>query len=182
MRLKFRPDKATQVASTLIERCGGKVSVLKLVKLMYLVERGGLENFGRPVFCDSYYNMQHGPVVSRSLNLINSDATPDDAVIWDQYISERNDHSVSLRDQVNFSSLSRAESGVVDNVFEQFGHMSEWELRDYTHRLPEWEDPAGTSIPLSHKQILLALGKSEEEIEAIASELEAVALSQQVFG
>jgi len=179
---RFRADKATQVAATIIERCGGRISVLKLVKLMYLVERHSLDSFGRPVFYDTYYSLPNGPIVSTSLNLIDSEASAEDAVLWDQHISERIGHNVSLSSPLGLSTLSRADQSIVDEVFEEFGHKSAWELRDYTHTLPEWTDPDGTRLPLSCGQILSALGKPDDMIQAIQEELDAVSLADEVLG
>ena len=43
---------------------------------------------------------------------------------------------------------------------------------DELHELPEWQDPHGSSIPISREAILTALGESPEDIQAILAELE----------
>ncbi|MCZ6634221.1 MAG: Panacea domain-containing protein [bacterium] len=182
IRLKFRAEKATQVAAILIDRAGGTMSVLTLVKLMYLIERRSLEKYGTPVIHDSYYNLPHGPIVSTSLNLINGDASAEDSVVWDQHISERDpDHNVSLMYPISFSVLSPAELELLDEIYEQFGHMNRWQLRDHTHNLPEWTDPGDISTPLSYENVLRGIGKKEDEIEAVVSELRALSFADGIL-
>ncbi|MGH7718763.1 MAG: hypothetical protein ACREON_07970 [Gemmatimonadaceae bacterium] len=49
MPLRYREDKTTQAAARLIEREGGEINVMKLVKLLYLAERRALLEWGRPI-------------------------------------------------------------------------------------------------------------------------------------
>ena len=44
-------------------------------------------------------------------------------------------------------------------------------LVEETHRFAEWRDPHGSSLPISVREILQALGEPEEEIDAIVPEL-----------
>ena len=68
--------------------------------------------------------------------------------------------------------LSTAEDRLLDQIFEQYGHRNRWDLVNYVHTLPEWQDPSGSAIPIAYHDILKALRKSDEEIGAIEAELE----------
>src|SRR5690606_15384011 len=109
--MPFREDRATQVASRLLELAGGSLNVLPLVKLVYLVDRTCLERFGRPVTFDSFYNMANGPVVSSTLDCINAE-TEEDAPIWSRHISRRTGNSVRLIRPAAPLDLSRAEEAI----------------------------------------------------------------------
>ena len=54
--------------------------------------------------------------------------------------------------------------------------MDRWKLRDFTHTLPEWEDPKGSSVPIRPEDILRAGSKSEEEIARLHESAEALFL------
>jgi len=41
------------------------------------------------------------------------------------------------------------------------------------HKLPEWKDPHGSSIPIKIRQILEVGGANEKEIQAVLDELRA---------
>ena len=44
----------------------------------------------------------------------------------------------------------------------------------YTHGLPEWADPGGSSLDIDVRVILREAGRSDEEIRAIFGQAEAV--------
>jgi hypothetical protein len=77
--------------------------------------------------------------------------------------------------------LSRAEEAVIDGVFAEHGAKGRWELVDFTHDLPEWQDPNGGSIPIAYRDILKVAGKTEAEIIAIEREIESLAVTEALF-
>jgi uncharacterized phage-associated protein len=67
--------------------------------------------------------------------------------------------------------LSDAEIHVMEATWDQFGHMSAWEIRNWTHtNCPEWEDPDGSSTPIPYERVLKFLRK--ENSAEIAAEIE----------
>lgn len=177
MRTRFREEKATQAAMRLLKLRGGTMSHLKLIKLLYLLDRAALVRWGRPVTYDSYFAMPHGPVLSFTLDRINEPEVSAGSY-WDRYIAPKRDHEVSLRGgECPRDQLSAAELALIDEIFEEYGHKSRWELRDFTHTLPEWQDPRGSSRRIDPADILRCEGFSEEEIRGVASDLEESALA-----
>ena len=87
-----------------------------------------------------------------------------------------------LLDGVPNDQLSPAEEDVLDRVFAQYGHMGRYQIRDFTHTLPEWTDPHGSSIPIRVKDVLLAQGVCAEDAAAIEEALDAEAQLNQVVG
>jgi hypothetical protein len=55
--------------------------------------------------------------------------------------------------------------------------MTQWELRDYAHTLPEWRDPQGSSLPIQIGDILRAEGMSEEDVREVEEALRAEAFA-----
>jgi uncharacterized phage-associated protein len=158
---------------------GGRMHYLKLIKLLYLVDRESLQRWGIPVTTDRYVSMDHGPVVSRIYSLIVEDKPKPQ---WAEYISAPvGDYEVELRKEAPTDKLSRAEEQLICEVFAKYGHMNRWKIVDYLHTLPEWQDPQGTSIPIHVRDILKAGGESEEEIQATLRELEAVHVADATF-
>lgn len=51
--------------------------------------------------------------------------------------------------------------------------MSQWEIRDYSHTLPEWRDPNGSSLRIAWRDILLAEGLSEDDVRDVEEGLQA---------
>ena len=48
----FNEKKAAQAAAYFLLRAGGPLTVLKLMKLLYLAERGSFERYGTPMIGD----------------------------------------------------------------------------------------------------------------------------------
>jgi len=82
------------------------------------------------------------------------------------------DYDVVLNTSPPYDHLSEAEIELLREVFDEFGTMSRWNLRDLTHEFSEWKDPAGSSIPITYVDILRAVGR-EHEAEEVACEIEA---------
>ena len=151
------------------------MSLLKLMKLLYLAERESLRLYGMPMSGDRLVAMPHGPVLSVTYDLMSGsfEATQGG---WEEWISDRENHEVSLKKPVSpedLDELSRADIEVLRSVWGEFGHMRRWEIRDYTHsHCPEWQDPLGSSFPISYEQIFLALDHNQEEAQSLAESIE----------
>jgi uncharacterized phage-associated protein len=174
MPLRYREDRATQAAARLLRLRGGTMSYLKLMKLLYFADRLALAQLGRPISYDMYVSMPQGPVLSRTLDLMTEEPEPhaDHPSYWRTFISEPHEYEVSLlRDDIPNDQLSRAEEEILDRVFAQYGRLSRWEIRDLSHRLPEWQDPHGSCVPINIKDILLHQGMSEGDAQAIVEAL-----------
>ncbi len=182
MRLTYREDRATQVAARLLERAGGRLNHMKLVKLVYLADREALVRWGRPITFDTYYSLPHGPVPSFTLDRINAEAPPGGESYWHRFVSERDRHEVSLLESPGTDQLAPAEEQLIDEIYERFGGLDQWQLRDHTHTLPEWMDPHGSSVPIELRDILLGEGFSDEAVEEIEETLAAEQAATRAFG
>ena len=169
----FTGEKVAQMSAYFMDKeAASQMAVLKLVKLLYLADRESIDRFDEPISFDYMVSMEHGPVLSRTLDLINGFARNRNADQWDAWISDRESHNVSLRKSASrdqLDHLSDADIEVLAAVWDKFGHMDKWEIRNYTHEyLDEWSDPEGSSKPISETELLLTLGRSEEEANEIA--------------
>lgn len=182
MRLRFNERKATQAAACLLRLRGGEMSYMKLIKLLYLADRAALLQWGRPITTDSYVSMDRGPVLSRVLDLATDEELPGHASVWAGHITEPAHYSVRLRKDPGDDELSEAETQLLDQIFQQHGRKTRWELVDLTHKLPEWKNPQGSAIPIQYRDILKAAGKTDIEIAAVEDELEGLALAENLLG
>jgi uncharacterized phage-associated protein len=173
MSLPFNEAKATQTAAAILRMRGGRMHYIKLIKLLYLVDREALLNWGTPITTDHWVAMKNGPVGSNVLNLITEETR--EKPIWSKYISPPlGDWEVELttNGDVPNDCLSRAEENLIKQVYEKYGHRNRWDLIDNVmHKLPEWTDPQGSSIPISVRDILESSNEKPEEIKAITREL-----------
>jgi uncharacterized phage-associated protein len=174
MSLRFREAKTTQVAARLLTLRGGRMNYMKLLKLLYIVEREALLTWGRPVTADRCVSLPKGPILSQTLNLINEGPAPGTPSVWAEHISQPENYAVRLLSPAGDDELSEAEKNLIDDVFARFGAINRWKLVDFVHTFPEWQDPEGSALPITHRDILRAGGKSELEIAAILQDIDAV--------
>lgn len=174
----FDERRAAEAAAFLLHRAGGALPLIKLLKLLYLAERLSLQRYGEPLTGDRLVSMDHGPVLSRTYNHING-AVPSVEGGWETWVSDREGHGVALRDssmirspEQDLRSLSESDLEVLSEVWKDFGHWGRWDLVKYTHdHCPEWEDPAGSSKPISYERLFEALGYSEDETRELAERI-----------
>lgn len=175
----FNEVRTAQAAAFLLFRAGGKLPLIKLVKLLYLAERLSLKKYGEPITGDKLVSMPHGPVLSMTYDLING-ALPSVQGGWDSWISDRASHVVALRDRSRIRSpetdllqLSESDLEVLNEIWREFGHWDRWDLVRYTHSdaCPEWEDPEGSSRPIPHELLFRKLGYSPDDAAALAERL-----------
>lgn len=172
MPMTYREEKATQAAARLLKARGGKMSYLKLLKLLYFADRIALVKLGRPITFDKYYSMENGPVLSQTCDLIKDMASPTLGRYWKKFI-ERSGFDVRLTKQAPNDQLSEAEEAILDKVFKKYGHMNRWDIVEATHKLPEYVDPGTSAIPLSYADILKAAGVDKADAKAIIADLAA---------
>ncbi|WP_454004754.1 Panacea domain-containing protein [Alcaligenes sp. Marseille-Q7550] len=186
----FDERRTAQAAAFLLHKAGGRLPVLKLMKLMYLAERESLRIYGEPIAGDRLVSMPHGPVLSRTYDLMNGseESGPDG---WDCWMDDKAAHEIALRDpsrirtpELDLLELSDGDLEVLESVWGQFGHMGKWELRDYTHSeaCPEWEDPRGSSRPIPMGRLFKALGYTDEGIRSAVEHLNERARLSAVMG
>ena len=160
----YNARKAAQAAAFYSLSEGGSVNVLKLCKLLYLTEREFMDRYDEPMFYDRLVSMDHGPVPSITLNLINGLSEHDD---WNEFVKDRADNTVGTADGITFDSLnelSKADTEILSYLWGKFGGMDGFELRDYTHEnCPEWENPHGSSDPIPHVRVFKNLKKEDSE-------------------
>lgn len=178
MGLRFNEAKATEAAARLIELRGGKMSYMKLILLLYLADHEALLRWGRPITTDRYVSMDHGPVVSNVYELIRAEPQPGRGQYWRRFVSQPDaNYDVSLLASPAPSELSEAEESLLREVFAIHGGETRWQLRDFCHTLPEWQDPEGGAIAIEYRDILQAAGKTRAEISAVEQEIDTLALA-----
>ena len=181
----FNERKTAQMAAYLLKKRGGRMSHLKLMKLLYLADREAMGRYGMPMTGDRFVSMDQGPVLSTTLNLMDGEVESGPGG-WEEWISAKENHELSLRSDAGLAGLdelSQADIDILDSVWRDFGHWGRWKLRDYTHQhCGEWNDPHGTSIPIEYEAVFRALGRSAEEAGELSAGLEAERSLDRLFG
>lgn len=157
----FAEEKTAAAAAFLLREAGGGMEYIRLLKLLYLADREAWNRLGRPITGDDYVSMDHGPVLSKTYNLIKAEGDQQDPTgPWQATVERAGRYDVALRGEPNLGPLSEAEVEILGDTHERFRTMKTWDLIDHLHKtLPEWTNPKGTSIEIDPEDILKALGK-----------------------
>jgi uncharacterized phage-associated protein len=172
MNFRFNIGKATEAACVFLERGGGQMNIMKLVKLVYLLDRLSLDRRGIPVCGGDYLSMRNGPVTSEVLDLVDAGRLAGEGDRrWEQCIGARTNHEVRLEKQPVREHLSDAEVSLLDEVWAEHGGKDQWQLVDWCHaHCREWVPVANGCAPISVEQVGMALGKSAEQVARLRQE------------
>lgn len=149
---------------------------MKLVKLMYLLDRLAIKNLGMPVAGGRYFSMRNGPVTSEVLDLVNSGSLASDSTdLWERFITDRDQHQVGLKShEAPRDELSDAEMTLIEELWDEHGGRDQWALRDWCHEnCEEWSPLENGRLNISLSEIASAVGLSPrvaEELETDAKE------------
>ena len=153
------------------------------IKMLYLSDREALEKWEEPITGDTPTSMQYGPVLSGIYDLTKGDY-PSARSDWEPYIADcdAQTNRITLLGDPGQSELSRAEVTLLESVFQKFRNFTWRDMRDFCHKLQEYEDVGKSSKPISTERILSAVGKSETEIEQAESRFRHIAMADMLLG
>ena len=165
----YLTKKTTQAAAKFVRLAGGTMPYIVLLKLLYVADREMLLKWGVPMTYDQWYSMKYGPVLSNTYNAIRStpsfEASIETTNYWGKHI-RKNNYDLHLVDDPGDDLLSEAEDAVIEQVFSELGSKGKWELMDWTHDMPEWNDPGNSSIPITYESVLFAEGFSPDVVSS----------------
>ena len=170
-RVNFRFDitKATEAACQFLKREGGSINIMKLVKLIYLLDRLSVARRGIPVVGGAYFSLPNGPITSEFLDLINSGCLwGAKDCHWDEFLSDRKDHEVAMIKEAPRDHLSDSEIDLIDAVYQEHGKRNQWELRDWCHEhCGEWSPLQEGRERIDIESVAVHAGKDHEEVGRI---------------
>lgn len=181
---RFDERKTAAAAAFLLQKSGGRMEYIRLLKLLYMADREAWGRFGRPITGDTYVSMDHGPVLSQTYDLIKTEGSEQEPTgPWREAVQRSNSYDVALRTEPNLGPLSEAETDILTEVHDRFRSMRTWpDLIDHLHKtLDEWSNPKGTSVKLAPEDILKALGKAEQ-IKAVRKDMTEHGAFQRLLG
>jgi Antitoxin SocA-like, Panacea domain len=174
--LSFDERRATQAAAQFLQKSGGQLSYMVLIKFLYLLDRTALLKWGSPITGDSYLSMRWGPLLSHTHDLITDDLPEDEAQasFWKKHIEQRG-YDVALVLDPGKDELSKADEELISMVFDVYFakykelNYDRFRFCDYLHTiLPEYRTAErGQSFPLDYHDILVAGKKQPEEIKEV---------------
>lgn len=183
MQFKFNVKKATQAACVLLRLNDGDMDKYIFIKMLYLADRISLEKWNEPLTGDSPVSMQYGPVLSTVYDLTKG-ACPRFQGDWGKFVSpaDQQTNRISLLKEPGTDELSKSEEDILKQIHRKFRNYNWKMMRDYCHKLKEYEERKSGSKPISYESILEAVGKQKEEICEAAEQTENFNRVELLFG
>lgn len=161
----FSARRAAQVTAFFADKAGKQINILRATKLIYLADRRSMAERDHPVTGDDFVSMRHGPVNTYTYSLMNGEVEQHQTHIWAEFIAPRAGNNLQLAKPVthaDLDELSRSDIRILEATWAEFKDIDQFDLAEWTHKFcPEWQDPAGTSIPIDFATVYKRLDKSE---------------------
>ena len=163
----FDEMKATQAACYLLSLNAGRMNHLKMIKLLYLADRQYITDWSNSITTDCYVSMDNGPVTSRIYDLIK-DSKTDNGSYWASCIRTNGYDVFLMKEPGEYDRLSPMEMEVIAEISNRFESASAWDVVKYCHEnLAEWQNPAGSSIPITIEDIVKVVKSDKDRDECI---------------
>jgi uncharacterized phage-associated protein len=170
IQFRFHPEKAVEAAAILLKLHDKPMKHLGLLKMLYIADRFALQRMDQPITGDHYVSMNYGPVLSGVYDLIKGQAVDNALPLWSKFISPNEQNFVSLKSDPGNEDLCEEEEEIIQQVYQTFGQLNPFDVAEWTHDLPEWQNPHGSAIPIEIEDILKNVGKTKQEIQEIQQE------------
>jgi len=138
---EFNHKKAVQCLNYFAGRNGGIINKMKAIKLVWLSDRAHIRRYGRPIIMDQYFALPYGPIPSNTTDLaeVNVFSSEDEVNYRNQYINVIDKFTFQSINKVDEKVFSQTDLSVLENVYSEFGILSEFELSEISHIYPEWK-------------------------------------------
>ena len=171
----FSANKILQTIGYLLSLNDNKMNLLKLMKELYLIDRLSIKETNFSLSGDEYFSLKHGPVLSATKNLLEDLGRDREKNHWDKFLKKEESKyypNIILINDTDVDYLCEKDREYIETISNEFKNYNEWDIEEYTHNLSEWKNPCGSSKKIRYKDVMLALGKTEEEIAIAKNEYE----------
>ena len=160
---KFDEEKTTQAAAYILKLNNGRMDYMKLVKLLYNIDREAINEWVRPVTFDDFYSLPKGLVVSNTLDKAEKPASIS-KTYWNRFIQTRGyENSLLPGTECGIDRLSPAEIRLIEKVYNAYKDKDQYEMESEHHNpdlFPEYTNPNGSCIYTTYEKVLAVLGFS----------------------
>ena len=136
-KAKFDQRKALHAMLFVVTHLPKPANVYNVLKCLYFADRKHLQEYGRQIYGETFYALEHGPVPSAAYEIIKY---ANGRAKWDLQFPEAlelldvNDIRVSARGPANTDLLSRSDMACLLDAAGRYGKMSFDKLKKLSHQ------------------------------------------------
>ncbi len=136
---KFEIEKLVQVLNFFAIENGGKIDMMKAIKLLFFADRYHIRKYGRPVVWSTYFAMKYGPVSSEALDLSNGKIIQSNKKeIFNSFLNKEKHELRSLK-EIDRDVFSETDIEALNFAWENSKNFDQFKLAEITHAYPEWK-------------------------------------------
>jgi len=142
-KAKFDQRKALHSILFVVTHLPKPANVYNVLKCLYYADRKHLQEYGRQIYGETFYALEHGPVPSAAYEIIKY---ANGRAKWDLQFHEAfelldvNDIHVSARGPVDTDLLSRSDMACLLDAARKYGKMSFGKLKSLSHKGKAFEN------------------------------------------
>jgi len=130
-------DVADYFLSLVNEEMDGRISNLKLQKLLYYAQGFHLAIYNKRLFDSTIQAWDHGPVVPE---------------VYQKY-KKYGAKGIPSPKAIDYDKYDDTTKEFLDEIYDVFGQFSAWKLRNMTHTEPPWKNASGVNGTISDKSM-----------------------------
>lgn len=113
---------------------------MKAIKLIWLADRLHLRKYARTITGDIYFALPFGPVASTTRDLLERYSSLSDTELEyvDEYLAPYGVYEYHSTKEYNLKVFSKSDIQVLEVIFENYGHLTQYQLTELSHTFPEW--------------------------------------------
>ena len=137
----FKFKKAVQAINYFALKEGGEINYMKAGKLIYLADRIHLRTYGRTITNDTYVAMKNGSVPSKTKDIILKSAWFEEEILEyvNTFLSDPENYAIRSLNTIDNNVFSKTDLKIMDQVYNYYGRLNQFELSEYSHSFPEWQ-------------------------------------------
>lgn len=169
-------QRAEAMVSFFLQKGGGALNDVKLMKLLYISDRESLRRMSETISGDEYYSIFKGPILKGTLDAITEEGSFSSVRFIRQGEEGLDTNTVQLMCAIDpDTAFSDAEIDLLEDIWSEYGSMTKEELVNLTHSYPEYHKQSEIDKRRRHislKSILTkGLGFSESKSEGIIQDI-----------
>jgi len=147
-KAKFDQRKALHALLFVVAHVPKPANVYNVLKCLYYADRKHLQEYGRQIYGETFYALEHGPVPSAAYEIVkyvNGKANWDLKFPEAFELLEVRDHYLSAKGKTDTDQLSKSDMACLLDAAKKYGRMSFGKLKELSHKGKAFEnaDPNG---------------------------------------
>ncbi len=176
MSFHFDTLKAVQATAVLLKKASDRShNYTAVIKMLYLADRESHAETDAPITGDRPIALERGPILSCTLDLMKEKLPEDEEqqALWSKYI-RKDGYAIKLVLDPGDSELSDFEVQKLEQIFQEHGNKTFWQLIYETHSLPEWQETfsRAENSQIHLRTLLKALNMDDRYDELSTSQIE----------